>query len=69
MAAAGFGYVFSRCWVDGVDLIARLRRRVCVHDVTHAADVVVGGEVVRVADEGFRVGSHIVAEIAVEAIV
>ena len=69
VAAAGLGYICPRCWVDDVDLIACQRSRGHAHDVVHAADIVVGVEVIRVADEGFRVGSHLVAKIAVEAVV
>ena len=64
-----FGYLIPRCWVDGVDLITCQHRRGRAHDVVHVVDVVVGGGVVRVADEGLRIGFQLVANVAVEAIV
>ena len=68
-SAAGLGHICSRCWVDDVDLVACQRRRGCAHDVVHAADIVVVVEVIRLADEGLRFGSQLMANVAVEAVV
>ena len=64
-----FGWLVPRCLVDGIDLIAFRCRRGRTHDVVDAADVVVGGEVVRVADEGLRIGSQLMANVTAEAVV